>query len=1069
MPVLQQYYTSFRDENTGRLGLGIKATSPGISSELQKAIDKLISYRIPPSLDERAISSHPVALRYQYNNPGESIFLCSQSIGSDVNGRPGNFFAHTVIMEPDMFASSPPILFWNSPFWQTKDAESRSHIDSLPVLDSFNVEPSFDIEGIWDFLAQGNRRVWLYKLLCAVVHANKTYRRIVIQDSTENVVWWIAIVSSLLPPDYRPLLSFSTYHYDPMQSPFMITGVPKDAPLGNYGSYFVLNAWDGLCSEVADSLYARVVTDSAHPDSFAEQLLPLLTFAKRFPKPTVIDEQLDMVMLYARIQVGRDSVMLSPEELRVIQLALQSIEQLPDLAPDEAGELNPLEELEHLRGVLAEALRLQQSPDVAAQYQRIERLLKNHSANEELQAVHQTLDTLERLQHFKPEDIEELHRIQASLAESARQQQSQVHYATADRVTALLQKQKAIVVGRLQKDLQAFVELLAQSGGQGVNTSRFSQLQQFYEYALLVEQINQQAFLQSLLPVLWNGNSSMILATWQCLGRYIEPGPQGQVLLSNSLQVVDRLLNAPQRFNDGNTLLDAIYEAMAQTGRQLVWFNLAVQSSSQLPEAVLLNFYYRCVNSLELDQRLPYRNIMATLVSNINIILNHEIVNDVYNANSHGLAAIEHWVRYARLQRYNVNALLEAGLVQLQKMSNQQQWRELAPSILLSPDLAPSLPITIEEQLVQLVLPTLSLNKVSPTNVDLIELCERYHNNQTLSEDTRTTLDTILAMVSGKMDEKLAQRIQQQVNILLPHEYISSIQRFFPEFLQHAVTPESHQNMISAFFTRNFGYDNDFWKTYLGDTGAFTRLFLQSTMTEEAVNILDNWFAFRPGNFQQPYVVQEFFLKLPMTLAHLEQSGKFSEVASNFTQLVQKRSWYPVVQAYFPEKSSMLGAAAGKVKGIILSLPWQKPKPSGGEELEAQKEQFGNNVANLFEGDKKRVVTKHEVLSRVYIQLPEYFWEYYWEQFHHMVASGDVDLILEVLSFWFDKSFATLGKGHYLPQTFFFGLFNALAIGRRQPAFSGIAWKIAEKVEKQKKDQYPWYPLVRDFFPQPGK
>ena len=245
MPVLQQYYTSYHDEISGRLGLGIKATSPGISSQLQKVIDKLISYRIPPSLDEQAIGTHPVALRYWYNNPGECIFLCSQSIGSDVNGRPGNFFAHTVIMEPDMFVSSPPILFWKSPFWQTKDSESRSRIDTLPEMPSFNVEPSFDIEGMWDFLAQGNRRVWLYKLLCAVVHVNKSFRRIVIQDSTENVVWWIAIVSSLLPPDYRPLLSFSTYHYDLNQSPFMITGVTKDTPVGNYGSYFVLDAWEG--------------------------------------------------------------------------------------------------------------------------------------------------------------------------------------------------------------------------------------------------------------------------------------------------------------------------------------------------------------------------------------------------------------------------------------------------------------------------------------------------------------------------------------------------------------------------------------------------------------------------------------------------------------------------------------------------------------------------------------------------------------------------------------------------------------------------------------------------------
>ena len=700
---------------------------------------------------------------------------------------------------------------------------------------------------------------------------------------------------------------------------------------------------------------------------------------------------------------------------------------------------------------------------------------KNHKANAELQVVHQKLDTLERLQDFGPEDIEALYRIQAFMAEPARQQQSQVYYGTAERVTALLQKQKAIVVGHLQQDLQAFVELLAQSGGQGVNTSRFSHLQQIYDKTLLVEQINQQAFMQSLLSVLWRGNSSMVLATWQCLGSYIEPGPQGQILLVNSLQVIDRLLREPQRINDGNMLLDAVYTTVVETGRELAWFTLAVESTNQITISMLFNFYYKCVNLLELNQRLTYRSIIARRGNTVIDILKYEIVNDVYNAHEQGLMVIKDWVRHAREQRYDEKALIEVGIDQLQKMSNPQQWRDLAPIILLSPDLAPSLPTAMKEQLVQLVLPTLSLDKVSPTNVDLIELCKKYHDHTALSEDTRTTLDTILAMVSGKMDEKLSQRIQQQVKILLPHEYISSVQRFFPEFLQHDVTLEAHLNMISAFFTRNFDYDNEFWKVYLGDMGAFIRLFLQSTMTEQAVNILDDWFAFRPVNFQQPYqsyVVQEFFLKVPTTLARLQQSGKYSEVVRSLNQLVSKRPWYPVVQAYFPEKSSVLGSAVGALKQIVLSPPWQKPKLSVGEEFEAQKEQLSANVSDLFDKDRKLAVSKHELMlkSRVYVhQMREQFWEYYWEHFNTVLIADNADLILDVLSFWFDKSFSTLGKDYYLPQTFFFGLFYALDRAHNHPAFSSTAWKIAEKVEKQKKEQYLWYPLVRDFFPRPGK
>src|SRR5437660_946612 len=179
MSVRQQYYTSFVNPETGSAGFQIKAMSEGISPEAHAIITRLIAYRIPPSLDERAIRQHPVALRYYYKDPQECILLCSQSNGSDENGRPGNFFAHTLVLEPEIFTTTPPIFYWESSFWLKQDKGNRRPMHVLPALHSFDEEPSLDMERVWNFLASAKRKKQFLKLMSAVVHCNRTLRRIV--------------------------------------------------------------------------------------------------------------------------------------------------------------------------------------------------------------------------------------------------------------------------------------------------------------------------------------------------------------------------------------------------------------------------------------------------------------------------------------------------------------------------------------------------------------------------------------------------------------------------------------------------------------------------------------------------------------------------------------------------------------------------------------------------------------------------------------------------------------------------------------------------------------------------
>jgi hypothetical protein len=307
MDAQQYYYTSYVHTATGKAGFQIKAMSAGIPPDLQATLAHLIAYRIPPPCNIQDYGTHPIALRYVYEGPGRCILLCSQSCGNDEYSRPGNFFAHALLLEEELFTRMPPVFFWKSSFWQRQDLVEREQIVSLPTLPISDAESTIDYKKIRQFLAQGSRRAWLHKLLCAIIHSNSTQRRIVILDSAEHVALWIAAASCLLPPACRPLLTFATYHHDPYQVQYLITGTTKDSSFRatpeDHLSYFVLNAQEGLVSAVDPSPYAWLAAQAASSGSYEETLQPFFTaHAHYFPDTMTIDERLDLLVLYANTQ-----------------------------------------------------------------------------------------------------------------------------------------------------------------------------------------------------------------------------------------------------------------------------------------------------------------------------------------------------------------------------------------------------------------------------------------------------------------------------------------------------------------------------------------------------------------------------------------------------------------------------------------------------------------------------------------------------------------------------------------------------------------------------------------------
>ena len=498
MEILQHYYTSYTNRETGSAGFQAKAMSPGIPFNIQTIIARLIAYRIPPTLDEHALDTHPIALRYSYQDAQQSIFLCSQSNGNDENGRPGNFFAHTLVMEPTIFSSIPPILYWKSPFWCTRDPESRSNIASLPIIEEFEAVPApLDVEPVWNFLAQRNRQELLYKLMCAVIHSSKTQRRIVILDTTENIVWWIVAVSCYLPPAYRPLLTFATYHHDPYQAQFLITGTTPDSSFRDSAeehlSFFVLNAITGTTSTVEPSVYAKLVAESAQLDSYEANVVSLFTtsYVQRLA-PTAIDEQLDLLALYAGIHSGQR------------------------------------------QGPLTE---------------------------QEIQAVHAALTTLEEWE-VKQEDIDELKTLRPILWEAYKAQEEIALLIEHDRVAALLRKHKIPTEEIVEDELYYFTELLMRGATNEKVLASFEKLKQSYGEGSVAKILNRPKYLNKVHQLLVRKASEHGLQNiWRYLGAFIKPSEASQQFLLVSLSMIDDLIRN-ERVAEKQVLLQTMWQAM---------------------------------------------------------------------------------------------------------------------------------------------------------------------------------------------------------------------------------------------------------------------------------------------------------------------------------------------------------------------------------------------------------------------------------------------------------------------------------------------------------------------------
>jgi len=226
MKALQLHYTSCRRGQSGSAGFQIRALTDGIRPDEQREIERGGVYRPPrdtrqdPSAEEIS-RDFPRALRFYTLDSGRRAITRSSYVGRDYSGRWGNFFAHTLVLESGQLPTLWPIDLYEWEGWReglSPEEDNEEAPPPLPSADLTDVTPadSFGFKELQEFLREEpGRRDLLARMGRAVLIGRAASRAVVIRDTPNNDLYWMACLQKIFPPQHAATLTSSTYQDDP--------------------------------------------------------------------------------------------------------------------------------------------------------------------------------------------------------------------------------------------------------------------------------------------------------------------------------------------------------------------------------------------------------------------------------------------------------------------------------------------------------------------------------------------------------------------------------------------------------------------------------------------------------------------------------------------------------------------------------------------------------------------------------------------------------------------------------------------------------------------------------------
>ena len=227
----QLYYTSCEHGLSGFSGYQFNAATPGVDARVLREVERFTVYEPPRSLPPDQVHRHPVNLCYSPDLGGVRVLSRVVSSGDDPSGRPGNYFAHSLLL--DGAAGPLPAELWGAPFWTGRPV-------SEPDLPGLAPAPGPLDRGRTSAWLRGRDEATLRRLLMAVDAAIDDGPPVLLLAEDEDAAHWVAALSHLLPPRRALGMSFATYSGSPEDAPVHVVAVPPETDTRALRTSFVV-------------------------------------------------------------------------------------------------------------------------------------------------------------------------------------------------------------------------------------------------------------------------------------------------------------------------------------------------------------------------------------------------------------------------------------------------------------------------------------------------------------------------------------------------------------------------------------------------------------------------------------------------------------------------------------------------------------------------------------------------------------------------------------------------------------------------------------------------------------
>jgi len=226
-------------------------------------VKSLFSYQVPTLplgevMTEERATTMPQSFLYRRLPDGTCAIALKTYLGRDYMGpagRFGNYLSHAVIVDEDDMKVYPAEIYENGLLRSRMDFDEVNSSDRPAFLPEPELTKGYtvSVENVTSFLGQGERIMAFNKMLAAMLSFKTARKRVVICDTKENIIMWIAALHYALPLEIALNVNFATYEYDPSRSHAQICGVVPDGTAYNTGvanSHFTFDFMNGIVPDI---------------------------------------------------------------------------------------------------------------------------------------------------------------------------------------------------------------------------------------------------------------------------------------------------------------------------------------------------------------------------------------------------------------------------------------------------------------------------------------------------------------------------------------------------------------------------------------------------------------------------------------------------------------------------------------------------------------------------------------------------------------------------------------------------------------------------------------------------